>query len=187
MRVQETTVHCIACKHEWMADTIVEAPVSVWTASVQALACPSCGKGFKSIAFGRGDVPDPEPVHRDMTDPERRAAWLKLHDNGLSSQCIADRMCGWITTVTHPWDGADFGRCERLLILYPEWRARLDEMRAVSPVWDALVSRWSDIVDAWRHDMDLYKRTPRAKDGWRCYDLMQSISDQVKRDRAATP
>ena len=60
-----------------------------------------------------------------MTDAERRAAWLKLYDNGLSSQCIADVMCGWVPGGDrhrdHPRDAGDFGRCERLLTA---WRTR---------------------------------------------------------------
>lgn len=180
MRIQETAVHCVACKHEWLADMIVEAPISVYTASIQALHCPACGSGFKKIAFGRGDVPDPKPVQAGMTDPEKRAAWLKMHDNGLSSQCIADRMCGMVPTGSHPHDGADFGRCERLLMLYPDWRDRLDEMRIVSEFWAALVPRWAEITDAWRHDVELFRKHPRAKAGWLCYPLMRSILDPIE-------
>lgn len=153
----------------------MDAPIAVWAAALKALHCPACGAGVKKIAFGRGDVPDPQPIQVGMTDDERRAAWLNQHDSGLSSECIADKMCGLTPSGAYPHDGPDFGRCERLLILYPEWRARLDEMKAVNPMWEALVPRWSEIAEAWRHDMELYRRTPRAKSGWRCYDMMKSI------------
>lgn len=175
MRVQETEVHCIACKHEWLAETIVAAPIAVWSASVTALRCPTCGAGPKNIAFGRGDVPDPLPIQDGMTDPEKRVAWLKTHDNGRSSECIAEKMCGLVPNGNYPHDVGDFGRCERLLILYPEWRARFDEMKEVNATWNALVERWDEIAEAWRHDVELYRVTPRVKGGWRCDDLLRGI------------
>lgn len=190
MRIQEDVVHCTACRHEWMAQMVTDAPVEVFTASIHALRCPGCGAGARQIAFGRGDVPDPQPVQADMTDGERRAAWLKLHDNGLSSECIADVMCGIPGTGAYPHDGDDFGRCERLLILYPMWRERFAaEMPRVNAVWGALVPRWGEIAEAWRHDIEL-SRNPkgRAKEG-RCYPLMRSIIDpakaQMRSDQAA--
>lgn len=150
---------------------------------MKALRCPACGADSHSVAFGRGDVPDPQPVSSTrLTDRDRRAAWLKLHDDGLSSRCIADRMCGNGPSGDYPRDGGDFGRCERLLILYPEWRARLGEMVTVSEHWAALVPRWDDIVLAWRHDAELWrtqgKKAPRSE--WKCYDLMQGIFDSAR-------
>jgi hypothetical protein len=181
MRIQETAVHCLACKHEWRAEMIVEAPVKLCIASIRELSCPTCGAGPKKIAFGRSDVPDPKPVQDGTTDPEKRAAWLDMHDNGLSSECIADVMCGVTPTGNYPLDGDDFGRCERLLILYPEWRARLKNMAAVNPVWAALVEHWDEIVVAWRHDVDLYRGRPRTRSGWRCYPLMRSIIEPIEK------
>jgi len=181
MKIQDTPVHCTACKHEWLAQTVVDAPISVWTSSIQALRCPECGAGPKKIAFGRGDVPDPEPVQSGMTDAEKRAAWLKMHDNGLSSECIAEKMSGLVPRDNYPHDGDDFGRCERLLILYPEWRARLGEMKEVNAMWNALVDRWDEIAEAWRHDTELYRRAPRSKEGWRCYGLMKSILGPIEK------
>ncbi len=186
MRIEDTMVHCIACKTEWIAQTIIDAPTEIWVTSVRALHCPKCGAGSKKIAFGRGDVPDPEPIQTGMTDPERRAAWLKLHDNGQSSQCIADKMCGMVPTGNYPHDGDDFGRCERLLALYPAWRARFGEMRVVNEFWDALVPRWDEIAVAWRHDVELWRTKPRARDGWRCYPLMRSILDPIEQHGAVT-
>ncbi len=174
-------MHCTKCQHEWLGELIVDAPIKLATASMREVRCPSCGAGPKGVAFGRGHVPEPEPARSvGMRDSERRAEWLRLRDNGLSSQCIADRMCGLTTTGDHPHDGDDFGRCERLLALYPEWRARLGEMACVNVYWAALVPKWAEIAEAWRHDINLYRREPRAKDGWRCYPLMRSILDSIE-------
>ena len=62
------------------------------------------------------------------SDAEKLAAWLAKGDTGLSSETIALRMCGIPNGrygICYPHDGDDFGRCYRLLRLYPEWRARL--------------------------------------------------------------
>jgi hypothetical protein len=180
MRIQEMPLHCIKCKHEWLGEMILDAPVEITVGAFKIVKCPSCGASAQSIAFGRGDVPDPVPVQSaEMTDVERRTAWLKLHDSGLSSCCIADKMCGMVPTGHYPHDGDDFGRCERLLILYPCWRARLGEMSSVNGHWAALVARWDEVAEAWRHDVELSRTKGRnaKRDEWKCYDLMRSILD----------
>lgn len=186
MRVQKTPLHCTKCKEEWIGELILDAPVKVAAAVMQALHCPKCGAGARSVAFGRGDVPDPVPVQSGMSDPERRAEWLKLHDSGLSSCCIADKMCGMIPTGHYPHDGDDFGRCERLLMLYPAWRERFDEMASVNAHWSALVSRWDEIAEAWRHDTEMWRAGGRKvrHDQWKCSPLMRAILT-VARERAS--
>lgn len=44
-----------------------------------------------------------------------------------------------------PHDVWDFSLCAHLLRVVPEYRARLDEMREVSPTWSALVDIWSKL------------------------------------------
>jgi hypothetical protein len=192
MRVERRMFHCVACQDEFLAEILLDAPVDVALAAMGAVRCPKCGAGSNKVAFGRGFVPSPEPAPSAMTDLERRAAWLDTHDNGLSSEVMADTMCGlplgnrW---RTYPRDGDDFGRCERLLLRYPVWRARLEIMRGVSVVWNALVERWDEIAEAWRADVALYesiRHLPPAKqrkvEGWQCYDLMRSIIKPVENE-----
>ena len=169
MHIQTTAMSCMECNHYWAGEMVVNAPVEVWAAALMATRCPACGS--KVIALGRGNVPDPEPAPDNMTDTMRRAAWLALCDNGLSSECIADTMCGIRGDNTRrPYDGADFGRCERLLMLYPQWRARLPEMMAVNPAWAALVPRWDEVAAAWQAD-----KAARRDGPWVCATLMDSI------------
>lgn len=174
MRIQTQSLHCVSCQHEWLGEMLVEADVRAVTALMKTVYCPSCGADWKKVAFGRGRVPVPKAaVTTGLSDYDRRAHWLKLHDNGLSSECIADVMCGSKTNGSHPSDGNDFGRCERLLALYPEWRTRLGEMADVSPYWAALVPRWGEIADAWRADLN-------SKRGHACWDLMRSILEPIE-------
>jgi hypothetical protein len=49
-----------------------------------------------------------------------------------------------------PADADDFGRCERLLKLFPQWRARLPEVAAAYPEtkWPSIVARWDELEAA---------------------------------------
>lgn len=114
----------------------------------------------------------------EMTDHERFARWLALGDSGLSSKAIAFKMCGidagdsWDRKF-HPSDPSDFGRCFRLLKLYPEWRNRLGEMATVSKCWRALVKRWDEIEALYLEELP-GKRAPKT------YELMKSITDPIE-------
>lgn len=74
--------------------------------------------------------------------------WLKRGERGISSETIFSKMTGidLVSPGHHPSDPSDFRRCEMLLRAVPEFRERLDEMKAVSPVWQKLVERWQEIV-----------------------------------------
>ena len=118
-------------------------------------------------------MPEPTPdLTPDLTDMDRRIRWLALHDNGISSETIANVMCGLSLDGrfgSYPADADDFGRCHRLLCLYPEWRARLNEVARISPQWAALVDRWDEIVAAYQADRR------------RCSALVRDISGGVAR------
>jgi len=60
--------------------------------------------------------------------------WLATGDSGRSSETICFYLLGVdYLYLTHPYDRADFGRCYRLLEFIPDFRLRLDELRAISP------------------------------------------------------
>ena len=83
--------------------------------------------------------------------------WWKGLDVGMSSAAIfstfadepwrlgADKMgCGAI-----PRDAVDFGRCKRLIDLFPAWRDRLGEVAAKYPgQWQAVIARWTELESA---------------------------------------
>ena len=74
--------------------------------------------------------------------------YLLAGDSGISSQTILHVMEGTARPrrVSIPWDPADFGRCHRMLELFPEWRPRLPEVAAAYPSWTRLVERWDDVT-----------------------------------------
>jgi hypothetical protein len=96
------------------------------------------------MAHGRCKGPLIEtPASKDPFD------WLSGDDTGISSRTI------WSVMMKRqpesrfdpnvPHDGADFGRCYRLLKRFPAWRPRLAEVAAKYPAWAGLVEHWAEV------------------------------------------
>ncbi len=92
-------------------------------------------------------------------DPE--LAWLNGTDTGTSSLAIFS-VCsgrGYMATRfrldmgTAPRDPADFGRCYRLLELFPAWRSRLVEVAAKFPEWRRMVAAWGELEALYREEL----------------------------------
>ncbi len=79
----------------------------------------------------------------ELAAPPDPKDWLLSGDTGSSSEAIWHHMMGTkgLKRVWTPADSGDFGRCFRLLRLFPEWRARLGEMRKY-PAWKPIVDVW---------------------------------------------
>ena len=100
------------------------------------------------------------------------AKWLGGNDTGSSSKAIALTALGEMPERAghqYPSDGADFGRCYRLMQAAPEARAGLDKLATDGgPYWAALAARWAEIEAAYLHDLAKPK-------GEETYALMKSI------------
>lgn len=85
---------------------------------------------------------------------DKALRWLCGGEVGLSSKAMMTHFEGLPNDdpTFHPLDPADFRRCCLLLDAIPEYRARLDELRALSPVWDRLVDRWDEFEALLRFD-----------------------------------
>lgn len=73
--------------------------------------------------------------------------WLKTGERGTSSETIVEVLTGLNLTGghrSHPHDSADFRRCVLLLAQVPDFKPRMHEMSAVSPMWAALVECWDE-------------------------------------------
>jgi hypothetical protein len=108
-------------------------------------------------------------------DAQRRLLeWTLSDDTGISSRAIARAAAGlpacpyWVASP--PADGADFGRCFRLLQAVPEARQALPALVAESPDWGPFVDRWHDLEAAHVRDQ-LAARGAKAE----CYDLIRAI------------
>jgi hypothetical protein len=101
--------------------------------------------------------------------------WLLSDDTCMSSKTICAVMTGTkYADPDVPYDAGDFGRCYRLLELFPEWRARLPEVAAKHPKWGPLVSAWDELTA-------LYRRT-RGQGGRTFYDRISALVDEGRRD-----
>ncbi len=103
--------------------------------------------------------------------------WMMSGDTGTSSKTICAVMTGSKLSgpfgADVPHDPSDFGRCYRLLALFPEWRNRLDEVAFHFPAWTALVREWDNLTAM--YEEELAEKTGKAP---RLYKRMQALIDE---------
>lgn len=98
----------------------------------------------------------------------RKREWITGNDTGRSSQTIWCVMMGVRPNYPDiPYDADDFGRCDRLLKKFPEWRGRMKEVAAAHP-------KWGPIVEVWDKLEKLYE----AKEYRKLYEVIQSVRDE---------
>lgn len=81
-----------------------------------------------------------------MTNQERAyIQWAIGDDTGASSKTIFAVMTGikYPLGGYTPADESDFGRCHRMLKLFPEWLPRMGEVGAAYVQWLPLVQSWT--------------------------------------------
>jgi hypothetical protein len=91
-------------------------------------------------------------------DPE--LTWLKGTDTGISSVTIFSvlslkhgaHVSSRLSSPGIPHDPDDFGRCHRLLLLFPDWRQRLPEVSAQYPQWAGFIEKWDILEDLWKKE-----------------------------------
>ena len=153
--------------------------------------CQRCGEGLRlrlpvkvatwiavanAFADAHADCVDTGRIEPETNDP---MAWLAGRDTGTSSRTIWYVMMQQTRPIgeraDYPWDPADFGRCYRLLKLFPPWRDRLPEVAAAYPTWGPLVREWNRLEALYEEELP----TGRAP---RLYETMQ---DLIKEGSAA--
>lgn len=73
--------------------------------------------------------------------------WLNGRDTGTSSRTIYAVLQNCrMDCYDVPHDPDDFGRCYRLLKLFPAWKDRLPEVTLRFPAWAALVREWDKLT-----------------------------------------
>lgn len=104
--------------------------------------------------------------------------WILGRDTGVSSKTILAVMMGVITQPTQcgfdydvPHDPADFGRCYRLLKLFPAWRVRLEEVANLFPKWRPMVREWSELERTYERELP----TGKCRE---LYDRMRLLVDE---------
>lgn len=101
-------------------------------------------------AFTKDHAKCKGPLRVDPT-PKDPGEWARGDDTGSSSATIWSVMTGrmhsrYAPHGAHPYDPSDFGRCHRLLELFPEWRARMPEVAKKYKLWARLVDQWDALT-----------------------------------------
>ncbi len=84
---------------------------------------------------------------------DKAMAWIVGPDVGQSSKtiwCVMMHQPEPAYGGCYPLDPSDFGRCYRLLLIMPEWEARIDEVGEAYPEWKPLIREWSQLKRMWQ-------------------------------------
>jgi hypothetical protein len=142
--------------------------VEIWVAATKAFAeCHSrCepGKYF------------PKP-------PQSPEEWAAGRDTGTSSFTIYGAITGRPIPrrqMDIPYDPDDFGRCYRLLKLFPAWREQLPKVAEACPRWEPFVAAWDELT-ALYEAAGWHDETKKAKsDGGKMYQRMKELEQQSR-------
>jgi hypothetical protein len=82
--------------------------------------------------------------------------WARGRDTGISSGTIYSVLTGFSSPYRGhdiPRDPSDFGRCYRLLELFPAWKPRLGAVAAAYPAWKPFVREWDRLTEMYEAAM----------------------------------
>lgn len=106
--------------------------------------------------------------------------WIVNGEVGTSSKTIWAVMMGAVLSNpknSHnygvPHDPDDFSRCWKLLVLFPEWRARLHKVANQFPAWVGFVREWDKLTEMYEALLDNDKNFSREM-----YDFMRTLEDE---------
>lgn len=135
--------------------------------------CKSCGK----VGHATGNCPEIKSYKDDLM------RWLASGQRGISSNTIATHLSGIDCIgeyghMDHPYDPADFIRCQKLLDAVPWFKNNMHLMRDASEEWAMLVDHWEEIANLIKLDLKetAGKRCPKAYK--RMKELFASIKDK---------
>ncbi len=106
--------------------------------------------------------------------------WFCCGDVGASSEAIVYVMSGLPPKMIldadwccYPHDSSDFGRCYKLLKIFPEWRRRIKEMKCLGKIWERIADNWfalESLYDKKAYDelYDLLQKLQPGKDEENC-------------------
>jgi hypothetical protein len=124
--------------------------------------CTRCGDGLDlggpqlldvAVAAMKAFVKAHSHCHdtgRKEEQPVIPTDWARGRDTGISSGTIYSVITGNPSPCrSHgiPHDPSDFGRCYRLLELFPAWKHRLGAVAAAYPAWKPFVREWYKLTE----------------------------------------
>lgn len=110
------------------------------------------------------------------------ATWLVHGERGMSSEAMAFCLLGApLKNGSFPYDPSDLNRCLKLLADVPEAWLRMDDLRQLSPTWDVMVSRWSEMEKSFLDEVGF--NWCKSRSAPKTYALMQEIRDSVYKEK----
>lgn len=98
-------------------------------------------------AFKRDHLSCKKRKTKENVDSVTPGDWLSGGDTGTSSETLwAVMTMQNVRRYDIPYDPSDFGRCYRLLNLFPSWQSRLGEVSARFPQWAPFVQHWDELT-----------------------------------------
>ena len=115
----------------------------------------------------------------DFKEPDTKSPqdWLRGRDTGISSCTIYAVMMNTQTPKSCydiPHDPDDFGRCYRLLKLFPAWRERMPEVSQRFPAWIPFVREWDKLTEMYERELETRDKT------FPMYRFMQELRKEVQ-------
>ena len=123
--------------------------------------------------------PTNESEAQGKTELQNAEWWAINGEHGISSKTIFNHLSRTLQTramendyPTHPFDPDDFSRCYKLLKAVPQWKSKLNNLKALSPVWEKLVDNWDKLTEMYEQNV---------KDNWKnskkigMYEFMQKL------------
>jgi len=157
--------------------------------------CERCGQGLninlpqpifivtaamKAFAEHHEQCPPGQHHEKPAQSPEE---WAAGRDTGTSSLTIYAAITGKKgrdRDFDIPYDPDDFGRCYRLLQLFPAWRKDLPKVIALCSEWKPFVEAWDELTQMYEgagwHNYGPGKSTEGIKgDGGKMYTRMKQL------------
>lgn len=175
VRIDKLRCSCQRCSTVFDAQIVVDAPIAVAAASMQAVRCPNCSSTKCGLGGSYDDAP---PTTAPLVD--RVLWWQHRGEHGVSSATIFRAMTGIVVyggSDGIPYDPDDFRRCCLLLTLIPEWKSELGKVAEVYPYWKPFIDKWAEM------DALFIRESPAG----RCPELYALMQVAVKESRLVKP
>ncbi len=133
-------------------------------AAATCVPCAAVVKAEQEVErLKRGPVP---------AELDKYYEWALGGDSGQSSKALVMAITGARVIAncdakSPPWDPSDFGRCSRVLAKFPELRAGLSKVAALSPIWAAYVEHWDELEALYAQDVEHVRQHGKGTSAWR--------------------
>lgn len=112
---------------------------------------------------------------------DKALLWLANGRTGVSSKAMLFAALGIeqkdvFRNDNYPHDPDDLNRCLLMLEAVPEVREAFDKIASLSPQWEALIGRWSEIEESFLDEVGL--RWTRGSTAPHTYRLMRELYER---------